>query len=105
MVGIASFIAYSHERMICTCSAEPGHYIIIGSELTPHARDYLATMKLTSCSAQLQEFAGVVDDIWTRQSIDDCTSRVILMYTISVLAFFALLISAAQTVSLALKKR
>lgn len=73
--GVAAFVIHGRVARDCTASYD-GRSILVGRELTPLAATYRASNPQLSNDELLFDAAGVVERVWTRESIERCRTLV-----------------------------
>lgn len=68
-VSIVAFFAYEHLTNTLTCNYRGGQ-VIMGSEYTPSAQDEVTNNPQIPCAELMADFAGEIEDVWTKKSIN-----------------------------------
>jgi hypothetical protein len=79
----------------------PSGFVIVGTEYTEHAKDYIARSHESSCEELLMNHEGRAYDVWTPASIEESRTLLISAYLVSTLLAALCIMSATQLVACA----
>jgi hypothetical protein len=101
--SISGFIGYGYLSYSWTCKYN-NQTLIIGTSLTDQGRYYVRQNPGISCEDLLMDFAGKVEDIWTKESINRCRILLAGIY-INLIPIFAMsMISVIQVIHITNQK-
>ena len=104
VLSVLSFFAYQHLLDTRTCRYARTS-VVIGTRYTIRAETYIGENPTSTCASLLEDFAGQVEDIWTKDSINN--SRYILagVYILNLPLFTVCIISLVQALYCSQSKR
>lgn len=91
VISIVSFFGYQRLTYSSTCVTVDGARVVIGKDYTPHGTEYIHDNPGISCTDLIDQHVGVVEDVWTKQSIDSARLKLAATY-IACLPLFTLCI-------------
>jgi predicted membrane channel-forming protein YqfA (hemolysin III family) len=104
VIAVASLFAYLNFAEMWTTNYY-GERLVVGTELTELGKDYETANKGVSTETRVEDFAGRVDTIWTRESIQSRRLTLGLAY-LGTLPFFTLaILSVVQALNCAKKRK
>jgi len=94
---IAAFFTYVRYQESWT-SKYDGRSVVIGSALTPHGQAYFTREPRPTPEQVLWEHAGKVDDVWTKESVDDRRLALAVAYILALPLFATAMICVVQAI-------
>ena len=96
VLSVSAFFAYQHLLDTRTCEYAK-QTVVIGTRHTDQAQAYIRENPNLTCTTLLEDFAGEVEDIWTKDSIN--SSRYILAgsYILTLPLFTICIIAVVQS--------
>lgn len=99
IVSTGMFLGYRHLVSMKTCTYDR-QIIIVGSVYTSRGEAYTKQNPGISCETIVYDFAGQVDEIWTKDSINQSRFILEITYVICVALFALCLMSLGQAILL-----
>lgn len=97
-LSVSAFFAYQHFLDTRTCPYA-GQTVVIGTHYTEHGQSYVSENPNSTCTALLEDFAGEVEDIWTKDSINKSRYIMAGLYILNLPLFTICIIAVVQALS------
>lgn len=104
LVAVASLFAYLNFAETWTTDYY-GDRLVVGTELTELGKEYVTANEGVSTKTMVEDFAGRVDSIWARESIQRRQLVLGLVYLGALPAFTLAILSVVQALNCAKKRR
>ena len=101
---VIAFFVYTDYIHTRTCEFD-NKRVLIGTRYTPHTMKYLEANQDMSCTKLLDNFAGVPDDIWTAESINESRRFRDLSYFAVITLFALAFLTLGQALAVTAKKK